>query len=310
MSSASYRYIFSGLCIYVLAIITLHFKFGLPVTDFIPAILVLGLGFSALSWWMTRDLENVPLRNSFPAEPWVLAGLVLLIAFYITYGGNLINQLLPAAWVSDPRSATIIIFLRKLIVFVLIPFFIYKAAGFTLEDTGLKNPGLKLLSRRSVLIFIIFSVAALLFQYFLSGGTGQLRQGGFTVSQLIKGLPLCFLYLLFDAGLIEEFFFRGLLQSRLTKLLKSPAGGIVAGALIFGIVHSPGLYLRGAGTEGIEERLPYLFFCCYTIAYMSIAGLFLGILYHKTKNLWLVIAIHAMVDLLPNIDDFIHTWHL
>ena len=52
--------------------------------------------------------------------------------------------------------------------------------------------------------------------------------------QLLTGLPLCFVYLIFDAGLIEEFFFRGLLQSRLSVLLKSSIAGIVSTAVILG----------------------------------------------------------------------------
>jgi len=43
---------------------------------------------------------------------------------------------------------------------------------------------------------------------------------------------------------------------------------------------------------------------------MSIAGIFLGITWGKTKNLYLIMALHAMVDLIPNIDAFIHTWKI
>ncbi|MGZ8550098.1 MAG: CPBP family glutamic-type intramembrane protease [Chitinophagaceae bacterium] len=44
------------------------------------------------------------------------------------------------------------------------------------------------------------------------------------------------------------------------------------------------------------------------MAYMSVAGIFLGIVWQRTKNLWLVMAIHAMLDLLPNAGEFIRTW--
>lgn len=128
--------------------------------------------------------------------------------------------------------------------------------------------------------------------------------------QLLTGLPLCFAYLMLDAGLIEEFFFRGLLQSRLSVFLKSSVGGIVCTAFIFGLVHAPGLFLRGAESEGMDEQIPFLFWVAYTIVNMSIAGISLGILYSKTKNLWPVMAVHAMFDLLPNFSEFMKTWHL
>jgi len=75
-------------------------------------------------------------------------------------------------------------------------------------------------------------------------------------------------------------------------------------------VHAPGLFFRGAESEGMEEQMPFLFWLAYTIVNMSVAGVFLGIVYSKTKNLWLVIAIHAMIDLLPNFAEFVQTWHL
>jgi len=144
----------------------------------------------------------------------------------------------------------------------------------------------------------------------MSNGGKNLSKENFTIIQLIISVPLCFAYLLFDAGLIEEFFFRGLLQSRLSSFLKSETGGIIMAAIIFGLVHAPGLYLRGAEGEGVSEQMPFTFWMSYSIVYMSIAGIFLGILYSRTKNLWLVMAVHAMIDLIPNLSEFIKTWHL
>ena len=135
------------------------------------------------------------------------------------------------------------------------------------------------------------------------------RNESFSAIQLISASPFIFIWLFIEAGLVEEFFFRALLQSRLALFFKSPAGGIVVSSLLFGLVHAPGLYLRGAGSEGIEAPLPFIFFVVFTITYMSMAGIFLGVLYHKTKNLWLVMAIHAMADLIPNFHEFIETWH-
>jgi membrane protease YdiL (CAAX protease family) len=80
--------------------------------------------------------------------------------------------------------------------------------------------------------------------------------------------------------------------------------------LIFGLTHVPGLYLRGAGSEGITEQLPIGFWLCYCIVNMSAAGIFLGIIWSRTRNLLLVMALHAMVDLLPNLNDFIRIWKL
>ena len=81
----------------------------------------------------------------------------------------------------------------------------------------------------------------------------------FNVIQLLIATLLCFIYLLFDAGLIEEFFFRGLLQSRLTGFLNNKTGGIIVTAIIFGLIYASGLYLRGSEGEGINEQMSFIF---------------------------------------------------
>lgn len=304
------KYFLSGICIYIAAVLYLHFAFQQPLTEMLIPFLFVGIIFSFIGWWMTGKLSQPAHRPAIKREVWLLILLTSSIIFYITYGGSLVNKILPAGWINDPPVYSIIIFLRKLVFFVLLPFLAYKSRGFKWQDFGLNKTPVKTFSQRSIILFLLLAVAASCFQFFFSNGAKPFRNGEFNTSQLIIGLPLCFIYLLFDAGLIEEFFFRGFLQSRLAVLLRSPTGGIIVSAMVFGLVHAPGLYLRGAGSEGIEEQLPFSFFSTYTIVYMSTAGLFLGIIYNKTKNLWLVMAIHAAVDLLPNLDDFIQTWNI
>jgi len=308
MSFSNFIYFIGGLLVYCIATAVLYFNFQASINDFLFPFLIIGVGFSIVSWLLTKKYTEALHRHLFKNEIWILLLLITLIIFYITIGGNSINKLLLDPWIENPAVYSVIIFLRKLLFFVLVPFGIYKIFGFSLKDFGLKESPVKFFSKNSFLLLVVFSISILLFQYYLGNGAKDIKTGTFNSVQLIIGLPLCLIYLIFDAGLIEEFFFRGLLQSRISVLLRSSTGGIVVSAIIFGLVHAPGLYLRGAGSEGIEEQMPFIFFAAYTIVYMSIAGLFLGILYSKTKCLWLVIVIHAMVDLLPNFGDFINTW--
>jgi uncharacterized protein len=302
------RYSLSSLCIYTVAVLYLHFAFQQRLSEMLIPFAVVGLGFSFIAWQLTKKLPAPLHQLNFKKEFLVLIVLTAWIVFYITYGGVLINKILPAYWIENPAIYSGIIFLRKLIFFVLIPFAVYKLAGFTGEDFGLNRNAVRFFSKESIVVFLLLSIAALIFQYFFSIGAKPFRNGEFNTRQLFIGLPLCFIYLLFDVGLIEEFFFRGLLQSRLSVLLKSSTGGIIVSAVIFGLVHAPGLYLRGAESEGVSEQLPFIFWAVYTVCYMSVAGIFLGIIFSKTKNLWLVMAIYAMVDLLPNFKEFLTTW--
>jgi len=305
------KYVLFFLAIYLISLLLLYFNFQQPVKDTLVVFICVGVVFSLLAWLLVKDNSPaIPDRPAFNSEWIVLAGLVLFFFFYVTYGTGWINQLIPAsvkdvAWKND-----IAVTVKKLLVFVIIPFFIYKSFGFSVKDFGLRLSKKEMFNRKNFITFIVLSIAALSFQYFLSGGAAPVREGQFSFIRLLTGLPILFTWLFIEAGLVEEFFFRALLQSRIAVLLKSQVAGIVISGLIFGLAHAPGLYLRGAESEGVSESMPFYFWAAYTITAMSLAGIFLGIVWSRTKNLYLVMAIHAMVDLLPNTAEFFHTWGL
>lgn len=302
-------YITAYLILYSIAAAVLVKLFNDTIKEILTVFISLGIIFSLLAWYFTKDifsrkLEKPPLQK----EAVLIIVLIAWIVLYVSFGSGFTDGLIPTSILENQRVYAFIILVRKLLVFVIIPFLAYRLAGLSLKDFGLRVKPKEIFTRKNMVLFITLSILITAFQYYLSNGGKNFRQGNFSAIQLIAGFPLLLIWLFMEVGLVEEFFFRGLLQSRLAVLLKSPAGGIVISGLIFGLAHAPGLYLRGAASEGIEEQLPVHFFAAYTIVYMSIAGIFLGIVYSKTKNLWLVMALHAMVDLIPSFPDFIHTW--
>lgn len=304
------RYFQFFLCIYITSAGLLTVKFHQPLADAAVVLLSFGIAFPLLAWILTEKessyrIEKAVLKN----ELLIILFVVLFILWYITFGTSQINQLIPEGVRSVGWKNSIAVLVKKILVFVFIPFSIYKLVGFSIKDFGFL-PGTKaLFSKQNILVFSILSLAVILFQYFLSEGARPVREGGFDPDQLVTGLSLLFFWLLIEVGLIEEFFFRAVLQSRIAILLRSPVAGILISGLVFGLAHAPGLYLRGDGTEGISEQLPFTFWAAYTITFMSVAGIFLGIVWHRTKNIWLVMSLHAMVDLLPNFPEFVHTWN-
>jgi membrane protease YdiL (CAAX protease family) len=113
-----------------------------------------------------------------------------------------------------------------------------------------------------------------------------------------------------EVGVVEEFFFRVLLQSRLSAVLKSKLGGIVLASLLFGLVHAPGLYLRsGATQEGLSANPSLLMAVGYSIVITSVAGFFLGVLWARTRNFLLLVLVHAAADLLPNTLPTLRAFH-
>ncbi len=300
------------LLIYLLSAVTVLVIYHLDPADLLAGALITGLGFSVLSYLLVRGMPPAPAsRPSFPREPLLLLALVIWMVFYLTAGGEWSANLIPRDWQDSAQKMEIVRLIRKLVVFVGVPFYLYFRAGFSLPDFGFRVKGREALGYRQLATFGVLALIIAGFEYFLGGGARPLRNGQLSSGQLLRGLPLVYSWMAVEAGLVEEFFFRALLQSRLVVILKSELAGILVSGLIFGLAHAPGLYLRGSGSEEGLGQHPSLLFCItYCILILSSAGFFLGIVWQKTKNIYLVIALHAMVDVLPNASEFIHTWHL
>lgn len=199
---------------------------------------------------------------------------------------------------------------RKLIVFVAIPFVLFRTVfGYRLRDFGLQFAGLRALAGNHLPVVLALSAVILVFQLFVGSGAAPIRRGEFQASQLAIGLPLCFAWLVLEVGLVEEFFFRALLQTRLAAWFRSEVTGVALMALLFGLAHAPGFILRHAGlVEAIGANPSLADSIAYAIVVLSVGGLCFGIVWARTKNLFAVMIIHAATDLLPNFAQFMKTW--
>jgi membrane protease YdiL (CAAX protease family) len=123
--------------------------------------------------------------------------------------------------------------------------------------------------------------------------------------------PMALVWLAIQVGLVEEYFFRAVLQTRLEQALRSPAGGIALGAILFGLTHAPGMYLRTAATqEALGAHPSLLLVIGYSIVVLSPSGIFFGVLWSRTRSLALVVVLHAVTDLVPHLLPFARHFHL
>jgi membrane protease YdiL (CAAX protease family) len=187
---------------------------------------------------------------------------------------------------------------EKLALFVLIPAAILMLIGrYRIDDlmpASLQWPAIKPV--------LWMALAALVMQSILGRGLRDIRDAHLPAAIVAVAAPLCFVWLIVEVGVVEEFFFRALLQERLAQCFRSSWGGIVVAALLFGLVHAPGLYLRPSATqEAIGAHPSLLLAIGYSIVLTSLAGIFLGVLWSGTKNLAVVVIAHAATDLLPNL---------
>jgi uncharacterized protein len=305
------RLLIGSVILYACAFAVLLRNKSFDITGAIVVLIVFGIAFPLIAWIATR--RAVPLSISVTpskSQLIVLIGYIAALSVYLIGGPQWIDHHLPVSWIESVRIKFFITLAKKLIVFVAVPFAIFRFGfGYRIRDFGIQREGLHGLRRSHLPVVIVMGGAFLAFQYFFSGGGASFRHEHFTTYQLLLGLPLCFIWLFVEAGLVEEFFFRALVQSHLAAALKSEVSGVSLMSLIFGLAHAPGFIFRHAGeVEGLGSNPSALDAIAYSIVVLAITGVTFGVSWARTKNLFAVMLIHAAGDLLPNFADFARTW--
>lgn len=103
------------------------------------------------------------------------------------------------------------------------------------------------------------------------------------------------------AGLPEEFFFRGMLQTRLEKRWNAPTAILISG-ILFTAWHLPTRFFLASGVEGEAGDL-------YSVVLgtgvpVFLASLFFGWHWARYRNLPVLICTHWAIDILPSLSSF------
>ena len=310
--SSSRNYILiAGLLLYCGAFAILLANQSFDVAGAVVVLIVFGIVLPLIAWLTTR--HAIPLSISIQTEVpqlIVLLAYVLAVSIYLIGGPQWIDQHLPREWTESQQIKFVITLAKKLFVFVAIPFAIFRFGfGYRDGDFGIQRQGMRALRRDHLPVVLAVGGVFLIFQYFVSGGGAAFRREHFTAFQLLLGLPLCLIWLLLEVGLVEEFFFRALIQSQLSAAFKSEVSGVVLMSLIFGLAHAPGFIFRHAGElEGLGPQPSALDAIAYSIVVLAVSGVTFGVIWARTKNLFALMLVHAAGDLLPNFGSFMRTW--
>lgn len=109
-------------------------------------------------------------------------------------------------------------------------------------------------------------------------------------------LPLAFLLVLFTAGFTEEFFFRGILQTRVESLFRSKVLGVAITSILFGVYHLPYAYLNPSWPSAGDWGAAWLSAMGQGIP----AGVLLGVLYVVSgRNLLACVLMHTLLNAVP-----------
>jgi uncharacterized protein len=264
------------------------------IAEPLTVLTILGVGFSLAAWLLTIGVRplDYPIFKPKSELTAVAVYLVPVVAF-ATWGLDLLHRYVPA----DPENAVAIL-AAKLVVFVVLPAVIMQMQfGY-----GLRHLVPISVRTRYVIVMLGISLLLLAFQAMLGRGLRDIASAHLPPALLWYGVLLTFIWSALEAGVVEEFFFRVLLQTRLSTVLQSELGAIVLMSVIFGLAHAPGLYLRTVVTqEGLPPHPSLLMAIGYSIVITSVAGFFLGVLWARTRNFAVVVGVHAMGDLLPNV---------
>jgi membrane protease YdiL (CAAX protease family) len=305
------EYLIGYSALYLVTLILMVLIEHFPVSQSVAMLLIVGIFFTLVAYLTSKS--SIPLfadKATQKNEGLVLALILVFIILILTLGDNQIKSIFSFRLSESPIATELFTLFYRLLIFVLIPFLVYKFIyKFSLHDFGLVVKAKEFFTIKNFLIFLAMAIVILLFQFFLGNGASSIRAGLISGRQLYIGLPLLYLFLIIRVGLVEEFFFRGLVQSRLAAITKSEIGGIILSDLFFGLAHAPGFYLRGGGTlDNLGQHPSFFMSVGYSILILSVGGFFLSVIWSKTRNLWLVMAIHACVDLLPGLQEFVKTW--
>jgi membrane protease YdiL (CAAX protease family) len=264
---------------------------------------IFGIGFSIIAWIATIGVRAGEIEVRKPVREF-LAVIVYLAIFAILvlgWGFSAVRSSFP----QEPGQS-IAILTVKIVAMVIAPAIVLRLFGYSLRDLF----GVRPLGKAGWRAAILMAILLFALQAVLGRGLKTLGALDAPLWLILSFGPIALLWMCVEAGLCEEFLFRMFLQTRATAWLRSDTAGIVVMATLFGLAHAPGYVLRGQHLmEGIDKAPDLLTAAAYSIAVVSPIGLMFGVLWKRTRNLWLLVFLHGWTDLLPNLSEFIKTWN-
>ena len=252
-------------------------------------------------WVFTRKARPVEIAVARPGLE-LSAVLAWLTVYAVVVLGWLFTQIKQAVPPGTPTYETTMLAV-KLLVHGVIPILVLKAVG--AKAGPLLAPRL---GARGVLpLLIVLGAVFTILMMVISPSLKEISGIKASAATFAWAAPAAFAWLAVEAGFCEEFLFRAVLQTRLAAFLKSEAAAIVIGALLFALAHVPGLYLRpDTAGDQIAGGLPAIL--AYTVGVLSPIAILFGVIWSRTRSLGLLVLLHASVDFLPNLSEFMHVW--
>lgn len=220
-------------------------------------------------------------------------GIYAMIYFLVVWIVSLLIKYYPLPLLGSKEFSNDLwyILFAKEIFLLAIPVTIYRYLGY-------KNSSLFLWKFKNninnIIVIVVFFLLGLLVNN--SYITEILnKKEFFNITLLLNSL----LIPLFTAAIPEEIFYRVILQTRIENVWGS-ALGIIGSSMAFAIFHFPTRFILANSVEG-----NVLSVINGTILPVFIMGLIFGVLWLKSRNVYLLIAFHTGIDFLPQVISFL-----
>ncbi|MEG3156485.1 lysostaphin resistance A-like protein [Lysobacter zhanggongensis] len=270
---------------------------GFSLAEPLFLLAVLGIAFPLLAWALTATPRRpTPAPADAPAQvPGVLLYLAAFAVLVLGWGFSALKATFP----DEPLHSALELVV-KLVTMVVLPLWLF--GHWHRRRAGPLGAG------RLLMVFVAMSLAYLALQAVFGRGLQTIGELAPSASTLAWAIPACWLWMSLEAGLAEEVLFRRILQKKLAVATGSHVAAIALASLLFGLAHAPGLWMRGGHLmEGVAQASP-TWAVAYSVVMVAPAGIAFGVLWARTRSLWLVVPLHGMVDLIPQLAPFIRAW--
>lgn len=281
---------------YAMALGVLQRQPGASLVEPLFLLAVLGVAFPLLAWALTRTRAAMPAPRREPARlRAVLLYLAVFAVLVLGWGFSALQRAVP----TEPAQSVVQLLL-KTATMVVLPLWLF--------GWWRQRAAAPLRRGRLLLVFAVMALAYLALQAVFGRGLTTLGELAPAAATLAWAVPACWAWQTLEAGLAEEVLFRRIVQERIAIASGSHVAAIAWGSLLFGLAHAPGLWLRGAHLmEGVAHATP-AWALAYAIAMIAPAGIAFGVLWARTRSLWLLVPLHGTVDLIPQLAPFIRAW--
>jgi uncharacterized protein len=245
--------------------------------------------------WLTKERIKIDEINIFdPSKEFKVFTGYSLIFIGLVWVFALVQKAYPLPILNASSFTDDVWYLlfSKFIFLLIVPILLWKYLGYSIKSL-FQFKSSKLTNLKYILISL--AVGIFLNQSHLPKIFNELQQ---VDTKQMLGLLLAFVIPFFTAALPEELFYRVILQTRIEKKFGWLVS-ILVSSLLFALFHFPSRFVLASGVDGTAGDFTSVLIG--TLLPSFVLGIVFGFLWNRYRNIYLLLALHYGIDLLPSI---------